>query len=572
MNRRIALLGALASSVLAASPFTMVVLGDRTGNARQEVFEQVLDEVRVLKPDLLVNVGDLVEGYTKSRDTLVQQWDTIVKQLKATGIRYYLTPGNHDITDAMSETVYVQRIGRPFYSFNYSECHFVVLDNSRWDSASVLPAAQLAWLEQDLASNRAARWTFVFMHRSFWREAKRQGRPDTLHKLFKANGVDYVFSGHDHYYCQTNWDGIVYTQLGPSGSRFKTYVQEERGAFQNYLFLRVSDGSVTPVVIKPGNILALDAVTLEDEILLDSIDRIGVTVPTIALATDQPVMDSLAITVTNVLADVLTTSCVWQLPGSNWRVEPETVVVAANPGVSRSASYRVELAAGADPYPLPEFNLVYPYAPAKQYRINRLLPIRREAVCPRIPAPKLDGNLNDKCWKRVKPLKTFGSSEGKAMPTEPLEVYFAYDDTMFYLAARCTESQMAGLRVEATERDGRVANDDNLNFLLNPNPDLPVYYQLIINPQGVIWDRRCWIEEGKSVRDSKWNGDWRIATATGKNFWSVEIALPLSNVGLYRQNWDFNIARFQSRKKAVAVFQAPFLHETDRFARLKLTN
>jgi hypothetical protein len=579
-KRLIALVLLITASAFADGGFDFVVLGDRTADSREEIFETALREVKLLRPSLLMNVGDLVEGYTKSHDTLVEQWDTIVKLLRSTGVYYRLTPGNHDITDAMSESIFVRYFGGPYYSFTLGGSHFLVVDNSRWDSAGAMPEAELAWIDRDLALNRLARWTFVFMHRSYWTRALREGKTERLHNIFRQYGVDYVFSGHDHFYCSAVWDSIHYVQVGPTGSRFKVYEGEERGAFQNYLLVHCGDSAVRLEVIKPGNLQAQDCVTLKDIALLDSIDQFALKLSGVLTSPDQALNDVVIAEVKNVSGSVLSTRCAWNLTGSNWQVDPETVVVVCNPGVATSNEFTAQLGAGANPYPLPALSLRYPYGPGKEHEIDKLLPVRRSADCPRISGPRLDGILNDKAWKKVKPIQQFGAKDGGVSPTEPFEVYLAHDDTMLYVAARCVETRMSELKTDETERDGKVANDDNLNFLLCPDPDSSVYYQLIINPAGVIWDRKCSMQSGKSVRDNTWNGNWRVANSLDKSQWTLEFAIPLADLGVAsgsaqrpaafgERPFGFNIVRFQSRNQAVSIYQVPFVHEPATFARLR---
>jgi hypothetical protein len=627
MKRQLLALTIIAG--LAGADFDMVVLGDRTGGAQEDTFETILEEVKVLKPNLLMNVGDLIEGYTKSRDTLEQEWDTIVKLLRGTGVDYHLTPGNHDVWDALSESVYVRRAGsgdtirnsgtnsghvprrRLCYSFDLGNCHFLVVDNSRWDSTGSMPADELAWLERDLMGAKSPRWRFVFMHRSYWNQALRQSRPEKLHDMFRRYGVDYVFSGHDHYYCSTLWDGIHYIQVGPSGSRYKQYDDPDRGAFQSYLLVHVSDSATKVTVVKPGNRsgsgdtirnsgtnsghvprrLSEDCVTLKDIALLDSIDQRAVELSRIRIEPGARVEDSIMARITNLTGSVLSSRCAWSGPESLWRIEPETLVVVCNPGVTVTNQFTVQLPADANPYPLLSLNLPYPYGKARSgdtipnqktdsghvpvHAVDRLLPIQRVASCPRVTsAPALDGRLNDKCWKKVRPLKWYGSSEGKAQPTEPFDVYLAHNDTMLFIAARCTESKMDELVCQETQRDGRVANDDNVNFLFQPDTGGTTYYQLIVNPLGAIWDRKCDKEGGRSVRDNKWNGNWQIASGKGSDFWTLEIAVPLRgwgpDSGPRSKVWGFNLVRFQARTKAVAVFQVPFAHDTKQFAVLRM--
>jgi hypothetical protein len=600
------LLVALAATD-AASGFTMVVLGDRTGDARPELFEQVLQEVKALKPDLLLNVGDLVEGYTKYRDTLEAEWDTIARLLRNAGVTYRLTPGNHDIYDPMSESVFTRRFGLPSYSFNYGNCHFTVLDNSRWDSAGAIPARQLLWLSQDLANARLMRWTFVFMHRSFWLKARRGEQSDRLHELFRQNGVDYVFSGHDHYYCSSVRDSTTYIQLGPSGSRFKVYDREERGAFQNYLLATVSDQAVNVAVIRPGAIMPRTVVTLDDIARLDTIDRQAMEIDPVRVEDGRVLTDSVRARIRNLTADVLETRAVWAHTGA-WHIEPETVALAVSPRAVRASSYFVRLDSAADPYPLPELQVSYPYRTDKTYAIAKLLPIQRIADCGRATPERLDGRLDDRCWaerrpgtaaesapgpvaafvagiarsiapvsrrifrspSRVLPLVGFGDKQGRAEPTESLQVWLSHDDSFLYVAARCQESQMAAVRALAAERDGRVAEDDNLNLLFHPNPDSAVYYQLVVNPAGTVWDRRCWLEAGRRRTDDAWNADWRIATGLGRDCWTLELAIPLRSFPGSASDWGFNVCRFQARTGRVGIYQVPFVHDPDRFARLRL--
>jgi hypothetical protein len=577
----------VVSRAVAGPDFDMVVLGDRTANAQESVFETIVSEVKVLKPALLMNVGNLVEGGTKSRDTLEQEWDTIIRLLNNTGAYHRFTPGERDVTDAMSESVFVRHFGGPYYSFNYNGCHFLVIDNSRWDSAGAMPAAELEWIDRDLALNGPARWTFVFMNRSYWTRALRRNRAERLNDIFRRHQVNYVFSGHDHYYCSAQWGGISYIQVGPSGaqrgmrnadcglpnSTFRSPpCDEERGAFQNYLLVHVADSAVRVEVVRPGGLLPRDCVTLQDIALLDSLDRHSLNLT--RFETDRDTQD-LSATIQNVTDAVLSTRCVWNLDRTKWQIEPESVVVACNPGAHARGLFRVRRPADGSIYPLPELSMACPYDSGKTHPVNRLLPIRRSAACPFVSPPRLDAVLNDRVWRRVKPLREFGASDGGMCPTEPFQVFLAHDDTMLYLAAYCTETRMLSLKTDATSRDGDVADDDNLDFLLCPNPDSTVGYQLIINPAGTIWDGKCRMENGISVEDGQWNGNWRVANSLGKDYWTLELSIPLSDFGLPTAEgqpsaamWSFNVARFQARNKTVGSYQVPFVFDPGQFAGL----
>lgn len=92
-----------------------------------------------------------------------------------------------------------------YYSFDYGNIHFVILDTS--ESSRLLGSAQLNWLAKDLAANRKE-WTIAIFHHPIYtrgtehsdklinmREARQNMAP-----VMEAHGVDLVISGHAHCY------------------------------------------------------------------------------------------------------------------------------------------------------------------------------------------------------------------------------------------------------------------------------------------------------------------------------------------------------------------------------------
>jgi hypothetical protein len=81
-----------------------------------------------------------------------------------------------------------------------------------------LSAAELQFLESDLAQNEARHPKFVFFHKPFWIPLVRVGSGEfALHKLAKKYGVDYIVSGHGHTFMRLPFDGVVYMEVGSSG-------------------------------------------------------------------------------------------------------------------------------------------------------------------------------------------------------------------------------------------------------------------------------------------------------------------------------------------------------------------
>jgi 3',5'-cyclic AMP phosphodiesterase CpdA len=90
--------------------------------------------------------------------------------------------------------------------------------------AYTCPAAQMAWLEADLAEGYET-IIITFHYPPFSILDNNPGRLDqaesirnTFHELFNESGVDLVFSGHNHYYHHTSLDGIHYVTAAGGGA------------------------------------------------------------------------------------------------------------------------------------------------------------------------------------------------------------------------------------------------------------------------------------------------------------------------------------------------------------------
>lgn len=143
-----------AGAQTAHGDLRFVVLGDRTNQADQPAFQTVLEDIRRLKPDLVVTVGDLIQGYKDSSGTAAD-WDSLLPCLKMLDCPVCLTPGNHDVTTPEVRVLFIRKTGfAPYYSFNHQGHHFVILDNSLSSSETKLDPEQIRWLERDLASAR----------------------------------------------------------------------------------------------------------------------------------------------------------------------------------------------------------------------------------------------------------------------------------------------------------------------------------------------------------------------------------------------------------------------------------
>jgi UDP-2,3-diacylglucosamine pyrophosphatase LpxH len=245
----LALLGGVVVTRAVTEPkndFRFSIIGDRTGGATPEIYGRVWREVDLLHPDFVINVGDTIQGGSDERAR--QEW----AELRPIWARYshyphYFTPGNHDVWSEVSRQIYEQESGRkPYYSFNYQDAHFVVLDNSR---TTDLSQEQLDFLERNLEANKHRRPKFVFFHRPFWIPLLMLGNTEfRLHQLCKKYGVEHVISGHGHQFVRIVRDGIAYMEVGSSGGTMERALAQghgfREGRFYHHVWGRVKGGKV----------------------------------------------------------------------------------------------------------------------------------------------------------------------------------------------------------------------------------------------------------------------------------------------------------------------------------------
>jgi Icc protein len=221
----------------APDSFRFVILGDRTGEARPGVYEQVWREAAVENPAFVVSVGDTVEGLNDA--TAEAEWQE-VQRILAPYKRFplYLAPGNHDIWSDSSEKLFRKYAAHaPHYSFDYGQAHFTILDNSRWDE---LPPEELTFLEKDLEAHAKQPVKFIVSHRPSWLiPAAFASRSFALHQLAKKYGVQYIIAGHVHQLLHIDLDGVTYLSMPSSGGHLRASEKYEDGWFFGQTLIEV---------------------------------------------------------------------------------------------------------------------------------------------------------------------------------------------------------------------------------------------------------------------------------------------------------------------------------------------
>jgi Icc protein len=228
---------ARSATPLQPESFRFVIFGDRTGDVRPGVYEQVWREAAVEDPAFLVTVGDTIEGMNDA--TAPTQWQEIERILEPYR-RYslYFIPGNHDIWSTASQRLFREHAARPpHYSFDQGQAHFTILDNSRSDELS---AAELSFLEKDLKTHAAQPVKLIFSHRPSWLISVAVQNPNfALHRLARQYGVRYVIAGHIHQMLRFDFEGVTYVSMPSAGGHLRGSGEYADGWFFGHALVAV---------------------------------------------------------------------------------------------------------------------------------------------------------------------------------------------------------------------------------------------------------------------------------------------------------------------------------------------
>jgi UDP-2,3-diacylglucosamine pyrophosphatase LpxH len=570
---------ALSQPVWAARPvapkdnFRFVVLGDRANTPNQKAFEMVLKDIERLRPDLVVTVGDLIQGYKDSAGT-VKDWDSTLPYLKLLSCPVYLTPGNHDITTPDVRNIFIKKTGRnPYYSFDYQNSHFIILDNTLVESADKMDPDQLKWLEKDLKLLKNKTGIYVLMHRPFWPFGVGAGKPDKLHDLFKKYKVTAVFTGHWHNYASEIYDGIRYVVMGSSGAELRGGTEENVSLanFYQYLWATVRDGKFSPVLMRAGNAFDPDWVTLKEESFAHTVAGRAVDLRGPSFVEGKtPKEFQTDLKLVNLTDKPIKTEVLWET-GKNWEaLNPKTEVEIA-PGDTLKKSFKFK--GPGILYPLPLMKVAYPFGRDKIYTIEKYAPeVAKIIECPKAKkAPVVDGKFEANEWLGAGKAAEFCNGYGDSEPalTGPTEVYFLHDGENLYIAAVCHDTAMAKLKATMTVRDQQINKDDYVGFYFAANKD--TVYQLNVNPLGTVWDQL--VDNLRDVKNEKWNGNYQIKGDRKDKEWIIEMKIPLKDIGVGQLTKDsqlrMNIRRYQQHNKQIALWIFNWDYITQNYGILK---
>ncbi len=500
--------------------FHFLIFGDRTGGPPEgiKVLAQAAEDANLLDPDLVMTVGDLVQGYNDT-DIWLQQMEEYRKTLSVLRMPWFPVAGNHDIfwrgkgpkPAGEHEGNYEKHFGPLWYWFEHKKCGFLVLFSDEGDPNDVSKTRdfnkpeqqkfsdkQLEFLEKSLAEMKELKHVFLFMHHPRWASDIYPGNNwDKVHQLLvKAGNVSGCFAGHIHRLrYDGNKDGIEYFALGATGGHMPG-IYPGLGYLHHYNLVSVRPGGIKVSTMPVGAVMDPRDFTPEHLADMDAAraSTAQLISPPLILTEEGKGSGIYEMDISNpAKATIEVTLSIAKQNG--WTLQPDHQhLVVPGKGKSRF-QFNWSRAASSDNQPVtaPQMEMATEYL-GEKYRVA----LPSKAMPLRMSPPKLPDEVYAPSTKQVS-LKITGKASGARVDSS----YFDLPNGSMTLEAWVypTESQ---------EQAGIVAKTEQSDYGINIDQGRAVFLVYIENhyakatmPKPLTlnrWTHLAGVYDGKSVR------------------------------------------------------------------------
>ncbi len=562
------------------TPFSFVVYGDSFKHPDKH--RQIAKGLSAAKPNFIIHTGDLVGGgfrlATWDKQFFWPLFDVIDH------IPFFPCLGNHENSRKNYSNFFSLPNNELYYSFDYGNSHFVVLDSNieyKPDSE------QYAWLEEDLRASDKF-WKFVVFHHPPYSSGRHKSSlkiRDAWTPLFRKYKVDTVFNGHDHIYERTypiasvlseDKHPITYVVTGGGGaslyniekriwtanstSVYHFCVVEIRGESLFLTSISIDGQIIDRFSMQKRNgeysekylarIVPSEQIEFERQLLATKPPDFGLLDNTRAISEDA------SIQIENTSFDSVSIRVFWET--HNWQVTPTSLQVCLEKDDVIDIPFTFKT---KNIYPAPTFTISY------QNRLGKgaikckpiKVGVRKELKCKYVyKSPVLDGRLRETSWQQAKKGSEFIHSDLQDLADSRTTARTIYGDSALYLAFVCFgELPQKFHSKRRGESEEPIANDIVAVFIA-PEGEDGTMYRFAFNHLGVKYDAK----NGKT----KWDGRWRVAIKINRQNWIAEVKIPYATLGLLTppqpgEKWRINFRR-NNQEETEKSYWSPVLSDT----------
>lgn len=148
------------------------------------------------------------------------------------------------------------------------------------------------------------------------------------------------------------------------------------------------------------------------------------------------------------------------------------------------------------------------------------------AIAPCAMPPKIDGYLDDVCWKTATHAAGFFRLGGTAPidPANQTEAWLCADKTHLYIAFHCLDSHPELIHASQIQRGGNIGEDDFVGVDIDSQNNHHGTSTFRVTVRGT----QAEYLEGGTADNITWAGDWKAATARTKDGWTAEMSIPFA--------------------------------------------
>jgi len=166
--------------------------------------------------------------------------------------------------------------------------------------------------------------------------------------------------------------------------------------------------------------------------------------------------------------------------------------------------------------------------------------------------PVIDAVLDEAIWQTAVPATDFATLFPENRITARLKnrVWFAYDDANLYVAAEMEAASADSILRQLGERDNENVTADWFGVWISAYNDKANDIVFRVTAAGVQLDHKS----GPNYEDDSWDPVWRSAVQIHDRGWTVEFAIPFSQIRFPARDvqvWGLNMARWVQATREV---------------------